>query len=185
QEEGMRRTFKRGGIHPPDEKALAANQPIEVMPLPARVLLPVRQNLGAPSEPTVKAKDTVKVGQRIADAGGFVSAPVHASVSGVVKAVDYWPTSVAPRTLCIEIEFDAAARHAEIVWEYRETPDFFSFAQGAIGIQPNGNLFVTDGINRRIFEVTRDKNKIWQMRLPPGTWTYKSITVPRSEFEDW
>lgn len=85
----------------------------------------------------------------------------------------------------IEIEFDAAARHAEIVWEYRETPDFFSFAQGAIGIQPNGNLFVTDGINRRIFEVTRDKKKIWQMRLPPGTWTYKSITVPRSEFEDW
>ncbi len=85
----------------------------------------------------------------------------------------------------IEVEFDAAERRAEIVWEYRETPDFFSFAQGAVHVQPDGNIFVTDGINSRIFEVTRDKRVVWQLRLLDEVYTYKSITVPRSVFEDW
>lgn len=85
----------------------------------------------------------------------------------------------------IEVEFDADARRAEVVWEYRETPDFYAFAQGAVSIEPNGNVFVTDGINARIFEVTRDKQVVWRMRMLGGAWTYKSITVPRQVFEDW
>jgi hypothetical protein len=85
----------------------------------------------------------------------------------------------------IEVEFDADAGRAEIVWEYRESPDFFSFAQGAIGVQPDGNVFVTDGINARVFEITRDKRKVWQLRLPPEVWTYKAVTVPRAVFEAW
>lgn len=85
----------------------------------------------------------------------------------------------------IEVEFDADERRAEIVWEYRETPDFYAFAQGAVSVQPDGNVFVTDGINARIFEVTRDKRVVWQLRLLDGAWTYKAITVPRSVFTDW
>ena len=85
----------------------------------------------------------------------------------------------------IEVEFDAAARRAEIVWEYRETPDFFAFAQGAVHVQGDGNIFVTDGINGRIFEITRDKRTVWEMRLRDMHWTYKAITVPKSVFSEW
>ncbi len=85
----------------------------------------------------------------------------------------------------IEVVFDAAEQRAEIVWEYRETPDFFAFAQGAVSVQPNGNVFITDGINARIFEVTRDKEQVWRLRLGGGAWTYKAITVPREVFEGW
>lgn len=85
----------------------------------------------------------------------------------------------------IEVEFDADQRRADIVWEYRETPDFYAFAQGAVSVQPNGNIFVTDGINGRIFEITRDKSTVWQLRLPAGWWTYKAITVSRDVFTDW
>jgi hypothetical protein len=85
----------------------------------------------------------------------------------------------------IEVEFDAEQRRAEIVWEYRETPDFFAFAQGAVHVQPDGNIFVTDGINSRIFEVTRDKQVVWRMRFLDDVYAYKAITVPRSVFEDW
>ncbi|MFW5741290.1 MAG: aryl-sulfate sulfotransferase [Myxococcota bacterium] len=85
----------------------------------------------------------------------------------------------------IEVEFDADERRADIVWEYRESPDFYAFAQGAVSVQPNGNIFVTDGVNTRIFEVTRDKELVWQLRLLDGAWTYKAITVPRSVFTDW
>lgn len=102
----MTKTFKRGGVHPSEEKHLSEGKAIERLPLPERVVLPVQQHLGAPAEPTVKAKETVLAGQVIAEAGGFVSAPIHASVSGTVARVDYRPTSISPRTLCIEIESD-------------------------------------------------------------------------------
>ena len=88
-------------------------------------------------------------------------------------------------TRIIEVEFDAEAKRADIVWEYRESPDFFAFAQGAVSVQPNGNIFVTDGVNTRIFEITRDKKRVWQLRMLGGAWTYKAITVPRSVFTDW
>ena len=85
----------------------------------------------------------------------------------------------------IEIEFDPVAKHAEIVWEYRESPDFFAFAQGSVALEPNGNIFVGDGINGRLFEITRGKKKVWQLRFPPQVWSYKAITAPRKVFEAW
>ncbi len=83
----MVRTFKLGGVHPPEEKQLTEKLPIETLPLPKRVLIPIHQNLGAPSRVIVKKRDEVKAGQVIAEAGGFVSAPVHASISGKVKSI--------------------------------------------------------------------------------------------------
>lgn len=84
----------------------------------------------------------------------------------------------------IEVAFDAAARQADIVWEYRETPDFYSFAQGACHVEENGNVFITDSLNGRALEVTRDQEKVWEMRVQ-SQWIYKAVTVPRDFFTEW
>jgi electron transport complex protein RnfC len=80
-------TFK-GGIHPKYNKELTAAKPIRPATLPQIAVIPLQQHVGAPCEPLVKAGDEVKVGQKIGEAGGFVSVPVHASVSGKVTAVE-------------------------------------------------------------------------------------------------
>lgn len=69
-------TFKIGGVHPAENK-IAAGKAIENLPLPAEVVLPVAQHIGAPAKPIVKKGDKVTRGQCVAEAGGFVSAPVH------------------------------------------------------------------------------------------------------------
>ncbi len=72
------------GVHPPERKTLAQDAAIEVMPPPAQVVIPLLQHTGAPCEPVVKVKDEVKLGDKIGDATGFISAPVHASINGSV-----------------------------------------------------------------------------------------------------
>lgn len=83
------RTFK-GGVHPPEKKN-TANLKIEQMFIPDKVVIPLRQHLGAPCTATVKVGDKVKRGDKVGEAGGFVSAPVHASISGEVTAVGMFP----------------------------------------------------------------------------------------------
>lgn len=85
----------------------------------------------------------------------------------------------------IEVEFDAEDKTAEIVWEYRETPDFYSFALGSAQLQDSGNILVTDGINGRVLEVTRDKQKVWEVLIEKYYWSYKAVSVPRSFFTEW
>ena len=80
-------TFKIGGVHPAENK-IAAGKPIENLPLPEEVVLPVSQHIGAPATPVVKKGDKVKRGDRVADAGGFVSAPIHTPISGTVVKID-------------------------------------------------------------------------------------------------
>lgn len=75
-----------GGIHPSYNK-ITRKDKIEVAPMPKRVILPLQQHIGAPCEPLVKADDKVKVGQKIAEAKAFVSAPIHASISGTVLGI--------------------------------------------------------------------------------------------------
>ncbi|MCB2153257.1 electron transport complex subunit RsxC [bacterium] len=81
------KTF-RHGVHPPENKGLTEGRLIERIPMPAEVVLPLSQHLGAPSVALVKAGDRVYRGQLIAKAGGFVSVPLHASVTGKVKAIE-------------------------------------------------------------------------------------------------
>lgn len=83
----MLKTFRIGGIHPPERK-LSSNCPIEELPMPERVRIPLAQHIGAPAEALVKRGDTVKVGTLIAKAGGFISANIHSSVSGVVEKLE-------------------------------------------------------------------------------------------------
>ena len=83
----MLKTFSIGGIHPPENK-LSANSPIEILPIPSVVTIPVAMHIGAPAKVCVKKGDSVKVGTIIAESGGFVSANIHSSVSGTILKVD-------------------------------------------------------------------------------------------------
>ena len=81
------RTFRIGGIHP-EENKITAEVPTKVAPLPKQAFFPLSQHIGAPAKPVVQRGDKLKVGTLIAEAGGFVSAPVYSSVSGTVAKVD-------------------------------------------------------------------------------------------------
>lgn len=81
------KTFRIGGVHPEGNK-LSAAEPIKVAELPKVAVFPMGQHIGAPAKPIVKRGDKVKVGQMIAEAGGFVSAPIYSSVSGTVTKID-------------------------------------------------------------------------------------------------
>jgi Na+-translocating ferredoxin:NAD+ oxidoreductase RnfC subunit len=83
----MLKTFRIGGIHAPEHK-LSAGQLPETLPLPEQVVVPLSQHIGAPAKPVVAKGDEVKVGTLLAEAGGFVSAPIHSPVSGVVVKID-------------------------------------------------------------------------------------------------
>ena len=80
-----------GGIHPPERKDLSNRGPIQPAPLPARLILPLSQHLGAPAEPCVAVGERVLKGQKIADAQGTVSVPLHAPTSGMVGFIGPQP----------------------------------------------------------------------------------------------
>ena len=101
------RTFRMGGVHPADKK-ISKDAKIEKLPIPKIVYISMGQHLGAPAAPCVAVGDKVKVGQLIGTPTGFVSAPVHSSVSGTVKAIGM-VNDLAKRpvnTITIEVEGD-------------------------------------------------------------------------------
>ena len=81
------RTFRIGGIHP-DENKLTNDAVTKVAALPKQAIFPLTQHIGAPAKPVVQKGDKVKVGTLLAEAGGFVSAPIYSSVSGTVLKID-------------------------------------------------------------------------------------------------
>ena len=99
------KTFKLGGIHP-EENKISAQQPIEVVPIPKTVFIPVSQHLGTPAKPIVEKGDVVKTGQLIAKGEGFISANVHSSVSGTILKVDEVVDYSGYRRLSIIVETD-------------------------------------------------------------------------------
>lgn len=81
------KTFTFGGIHTADMK-LSAGKKIQIVPIPSEVIIPLEQHIGAPTNPVVAVGETVKVGQLIGKAVGFISANIHSSVSGKVTKID-------------------------------------------------------------------------------------------------
>ena len=81
------KTFHIGGIHP-EENKLTHEVATQMAPLPKQAIFPLSQHIGAPATPVVQKGDKVKVGTLLAEAGGFVSAPIHSSVSGTVAKID-------------------------------------------------------------------------------------------------
>lgn len=101
----MLKTFKIGGVHP-EEGKLSSSVPIEVLPLPASVSIPIGQSLGAPSNVIVEKGVMVKVGQLIAKGEAFISSNVHSSVSGKVVKIDEITDQSGYRKKAIIIEVD-------------------------------------------------------------------------------
>ena len=98
------RSFPIGGVHPSDNKKWSRGSAIEPMDLPDVVNIPLSQHIGAPAVAKVAKGDKVLVGQLIAEAGGFMSANIHAPVSGTVTAVDAQPNGQGLRQPMITIK---------------------------------------------------------------------------------
>ncbi len=103
-----------GGIHPYDGKELSKDLPIKDFLPKKDAVYPLSQHIGAPAVPCVKKGDIVKVGTKIADAGGFVSAPVYSAVSGTVKSIEKRRVVAGNPADCIVIENDG--QFEEIEW---------------------------------------------------------------------
>ncbi len=125
---GLLKTFKLGGVHPPENK-LSAGSPIEVLPIPKQVVVPLGQNLGAPSKPLVKRGDEVKTGQLIAVGEAFISANLHSPVSGKVLKLDTVLDSSGFRRQAVIINVngdewvESIDRSKEIIKEIKDTPE--------------------------------------------------------------
>lgn len=102
----------RGGVMVPHSKN-TKDMPVRRIPAPEEVVLPMSQHIGAPCEPTVKVGDTVKVGQVIGDTDKFVSAPIHATVSGKVTAIKEMRTATGVVSQAVFIENDGQMENFE------------------------------------------------------------------------
>ena len=100
-----KRTFSIGGVHPHDNK-ISRECALEQLPLAPKVYIQLSQHIGAPAKPVVAVGDKVKVGQPIAEPGGFVSAFIHSSVSGTVKAIGPVKDLAGNSQMCVEIEVE-------------------------------------------------------------------------------
>ena len=111
----MKRATFKGGIHLDGHKELTSNLPTVVASVPDRVYIPLSQHIGAPCVPLVVAGDEVKKGQKIGMAKGFVSAPIHASVSGKVIGIEVMEHPGGSFVPCIIIENDHKEEWADSV----------------------------------------------------------------------
>jgi electron transport complex protein RnfC len=114
-------TFK-GGIHPPDKKTLAANSPIVTAKPPKIAVIPLSQHIGAPCKPLVSIGQEVKKGEVVGEPGGFVSSPVHASVSGKVVAISEFPNAMGRMVNSVVIENDGKEEWTPL----KDNPDYMS-----------------------------------------------------------
>ncbi|MCR5610882.1 MAG: electron transport complex subunit RsxC [Clostridiales bacterium] len=121
------------GVHVPHRKNTAHLEAVR-MPPPGSVVIPTVMHIGAPAKPIVKAGDKVAVGQLIAESGGFVSAPVHASVSGTVKKVEDIVLSNGRQAPAIYIESDGEMRPYEGIHK----PEISSLADLAEAVRDSG-----------------------------------------------
>lgn len=96
----------KGGVHPNGRKKATRHKPVEIMPPPARIILPMSMHIGAPCEPLVRVGEQVKMGQKIGDSKGNIFAPIHSSVSGKVEAIELHPHINGTNVLSVFIEND-------------------------------------------------------------------------------
>jgi electron transport complex protein RnfC len=97
----------RHGVHPPDHKEPTAGLPIRRMPFPDEVVLPLRQHAGAPARLLVRAGQRVERGDKVGEAQGYISVPIHASAAGTVVGVEWWPHPDGSQAEAVRIAVDA------------------------------------------------------------------------------
>ena len=110
----------RGGAHPYEGKELSMDEPIRVMEPKTEMVFPMSQHIGAPATPTVAVGDTVKMGQIIGEASGFISANIVSSVSGTVKKIEPRLTGSGAKATCVVIENDGEDTPVEGLGEDRD-----------------------------------------------------------------
>ncbi|GBU28496.1 electron transport complex protein RnfC [Treponema sp. R8-4-B8] len=124
---------KLGGVWTPHHKNTADDAP-QVMPVPAEVKLPMSMHSGTPAKPVVAVGDYVKVGQVIGEAVGFVSSPVHASVSGTVKSIDSLDVITGEKAVSITITSDGK----QDIWEGVAPPKVTNLAEFLEAVRNSG-----------------------------------------------
>jgi electron transport complex protein RnfC len=120
-------TFERG-IHPEYQKELTSGKSIRSLQMPSRVVIPLSQHIGAPAKPEVKIGDEVKRGQTIGSPAGFVSSPVHSSISGKVIAIADFPHPSGKMVPSIVIENDGKDEGIS----FKENPDYLNLTSDEI-----------------------------------------------------
>ncbi|MBN2102546.1 electron transport complex subunit RsxC [bacterium] len=104
----MRSKTFRGGIHPSEFKHLTEHKIIEKACIPERVIVPLQQHIGAPTECIIEKDTHVKAGQPLSKAIKLISVPVHASISGLVKSIEFHPNPLGTKSLAVTIEHDGS-----------------------------------------------------------------------------
>jgi len=105
------------GIHPPERKEISAAAPVEILPPPKRVLIPLLQHTGAPCNPLVKPREEVALGQMLGRSDAFISAPVHASVNGKTTTFSVATLPNGRHVKAIPIRADGEQLTGEALWE--------------------------------------------------------------------
>lgn len=124
----MGRTTFKGGIHPFDKKELTAHKPLEESKPTERVVIPLTQHLGAPCKPVVSINQEVKKGELIGEPGGFVSAPVHSSLSGKVIATGDFLNAMGKMVNSVVIENNYREEWAIL----KDNPDYLNLTPDAM-----------------------------------------------------
>ena len=112
----------RGGVSVAHHKNTSSLESVR-MPAPAKVILPMQQHIGAPCTPTVKPGDKVEIGQVVGDSDKFVSAPIHATISGTVKSIADIKLTNGASSKAVVIESDGEMK----VWDGVKPPVVESF----------------------------------------------------------
>lgn len=148
-----------GGVHPDDKKAPANTVAVTQMTPPPQVVIPMSLHIGAPCQPIVAVGDEVKLGQKIGDVGAPVSAPIHASVSGKVIAIEPRPHSNGSMVNSVVIENDGLDTPCETMVphseEELEDPDKLAAIIREAGIVGMGGATFPTG-----FKITSGKGKV-------------------------
>lgn len=117
----MLKTFPKGGVHPPENK-LTSDKPIQRLPVPKVVYVPISQHIGIPAEIVVDRRDKVTIGQVIARSGGYVSSNIHSPVAGTVTKLDMIVDTRGYKKQCIVIRTDMkdASNTEEVPYPLKE-----------------------------------------------------------------
>ena len=109
-----------GGVHPTENKEFTEHMPLVRFPDPETVVIPLSMHAGAPANPVVAVGDSVKVGQKIGEAAGFISSPVHSSVSGTVVAIEDRPHATRGQCPSVVIKSDGLNTLHESVQPHKD-----------------------------------------------------------------
>ncbi len=127
--------MKLKGIHVPHLKHTASSEPVR-LPVPKTVSIPMSMHIGRPAKPVVKRGDSVKVGQLIAEADGYISAPIHSGVSGKVTKIDEMMTAMGSKVPMVVIETDGLQEISETV----QPPDVHDVESFVAAVKESGSV---------------------------------------------